>query len=354
MPFWPQWKEHLRRAFFALPKTFWAMASAFLLLCTALCGVYFCTNLMVVSDSEGASKTIFGCALDEKFAAKIAGFSTKSEDILTFSTTENGALALKIDYAFPITVTADGKTQTKVLPARTVADALTDFGIVLSGDDYTVPALTEHIDDITEKITVYRVTYRDYVADEVIPYPTETQKTSLFYKTPDRVLTIQTGQNGYHKADMRDKIVDGVVTESIVVKTYEDIAPVPEIVKIYGAGVPVSALEAPAGITVTDNVPSKIVKQYTMKATGYSSKLSKGASGLPLHYGTFAVDPRVIPYGSKVYIASADGKFVYGWAIATDTGLFIHQNQMQVDLFYETYAESAINAVQTVQVYIVE
>lgn len=41
-----------------------------------------------------------------------------------------------------------------------------------------------------------------------------------------------------------------------------------------------------------------------------------------------------------MYITSADGKFVYGWAIATDTGAFVQSNRMQVDLFYETYAES--------------
>ncbi|MEG1069164.1 MAG: 3D domain-containing protein [Ruthenibacterium sp.] len=354
MPHWPQWREHLHRWFFALPKNLFAMLISLLLLCTVLCGVYFCTDLLLVSDSDGAEKTIYGCSLDAKFAAKIAGFTVKPEDVLTFGHTDSGIRTLKIDRAFPITITADGEAQTQVLHARTVAEALQAFGITLSGDDYTMPAPTEEITDETEKITVYRVTYRDYTVDEIIPYTTETQSTSLFYKTPNRVLTIQTGQNGYHKADMRDTLVDGVVTQSVVVKAYEDVAPVPEILKVYRAGAPISDVPAPAGVTVTNNVPSKFTKQFTMKATGYSSKLSKGASGLPLHYGTFAVDPRVIPYGSKVYIASADGKFVYGWAIATDTGMFIHKNKMQVDLFYETYVESCINAVQTVQVYVME
>ncbi|MEG0896138.1 MAG: 3D domain-containing protein [Ruthenibacterium sp.] len=354
MPHWSQWREHLRRWFFALPLGLWATLIAAVLLCAVLCGVYFCTNLMIVTDSAGDEKIVFGCALDARFAAEIAGFSTVPEDTLTFGKTQNGDISLHIDRAFTFTLTADGKTQSKKLSTRTVAQALQDFDITLSGDDYTQPALDEIITEENPKIEVHRVTYRDYTMNGVLSFPTETLYSSLLYKTPDRVLTIQKGKDGRRTADMRDKIVDGVVAESIVIKAYEDIAPVPEILKKYRAGEPISAVPAPDGVTVTGNVPSKIVKQYTMKATGYSSKLSKGASGLPLHYGTFAVDPRVIPYGSKVYIASADGKFVYGWAIATDTGMFIHNNNMQVDLFYETYVESCINGVQTVQVYVVE
>ena len=36
--------------------------------------------------------------------------------------------------------------------------------------------------------------------------------------------------------------------------------------------------------------------------------------------GNVAVDPRIIPYGSKLFIMSADGKYVYGYGIACDTG----------------------------------
>ena len=111
-------------------------------------------------------------------------------------------------------------------------------------------------------------------------------------------------------------------------------------------------IQAPEGITVENNVPSSYSKMYSMKAAGYYSARGRGASGLGLYYGTFACDPTLIPYGTKVYITSADGKFVYGWAIATDTGAFVQSNRMQVDLFYETYAESVANGVKYVNVYV--
>ena len=204
----------------------------------------------------------------------------------------------------------------------------------------------------TEAITVHRVEYRTYAVDEVVPYETQYQYTSLFYRTQKRVLTIQEGRDGYLNAQMRDRIVDGVVESTEAVQVTKQTDPVPEILKVYGAGVPVSEVEAPDGIEVVNGVPSSYTTVYEMKSTGYYSARGKGASGLGLYYGTFAVDPTLIPYGTKVYIISEDGNFVYGWAIATDTGAFIHSNRMQVDLFYETYEESAANAVGRVLVYI--
>ena len=74
---------------------------------------------------------------------------------------------------------------------------------------------------------------------------------------------------------------------------------------------------------------------------------------LGLGYGTVAVDPSVIPYGTLLYITSTDGSFVYGYAVATDTGIAVQKGQILVDLFYETYAESVINGAIQVNVYVV-
>ena len=62
------------------------------------------------------------------------------------------------------------------------------------------------------------------------------------------------------------------------------------------------------------------------------------ASGMQACYGVVAVDPNVIPLGTKLYIASADGSYVYGCAIAGDTGGGIKGNK--IDLFYNSRAEA--------------
>ena len=95
----------------------------------------------------------------------------------------------------------------------------------------------------------------------------------------------------------------------------------------YGAGAPVSPLTGPDGTT---NAPASYSQVLTGKATGYYSRTGKGSSGLGLGYGTVAVDPSVIPYGTLLYITSTDGSFVYGYAVATDTGIAVQKGQILV------------------------
>ena len=71
-------------------------------------------------------------------------------------------------------------------------------------------------------------------------------------------------------------------------------------------------------------------------------------------YGTVAVNPNVIPYGSLMYITYADGRFVYGYAYAADTGTAMMTGSAFIDLYYETYSESVDNAVIAVNVYVLD
>ena len=78
----------------------------------------------------------------------------------------------------------------------------------------------------------------------------------------------------------------------------------------------------------------------TMVATGYTDAPEEnwpyaGAPsyiGLPLARGIVAVDPRVIPMGSKLYVEG------YGEAIAADQGGAIKGNR--IDLFFDSKAEA--------------
>jgi len=77
------------------------------------------------------------------------------------------------------------------------------------------------------------------------------------------------------------------------------------------------------------------------KATAYT-KTDAGcdditATGTYVHVGVIAVDPRVIPYGTEVFIVSNDGKYVYGAARAEDCGGSIKNKR--IDLYFDTTAE---------------
>ena len=111
------------------------------------------------------------------------------------------------------------------------------------------------------------------------------------------------------------------------------------------------------GPEVEDGVPVEgVAAVYTsQRATAYSaSGTAKGASGRRLTYGTVAINPSIIPYGSLMYITSDDGKFVYGYAYAADTGAAMMTGHAFIDLYYETYDESVDNAVIPVTVYVLD
>ena len=74
------------------------------------------------------------------------------------------------------------------------------------------------------------------------------------------------------------------------------------------------------------------------------------ASGMQARVGVVAVDPKVIPLGTKMYIVSTDGKVVYGYCTAEDTGGAIKGNK--VDLFYNTKSECLQFGRRSVYVYI--
>ena len=78
------------------------------------------------------------------------------------------------------------------------------------------------------------------------------------------------------------------------------------------------------------------------------------ATGMKAQYGVIAVDPRVIPLGSRVYVESSDGgkSWVYGFAIAGDTGGAIKGNR--IDLCYNTKAECYQFGRKSATVYVLE
>ena len=76
------------------------------------------------------------------------------------------------------------------------------------------------------------------------------------------------------------------------------------------------------------------------------------ASGMQARVGVVAVDRRVIPLGTRLYIEAVDGSWVYGEAIAGDTGGAIKGNR--IDLFFNTKAECMQFGKKAARVYILD
>jgi 3D (Asp-Asp-Asp) domain-containing protein len=107
---------------------------------------------------------------------------------------------------------------------------------------------------------------------------------------------------------------------------------------------------AASGSEVSRGSISRGIKVLTMVATGYDSSWESNYPyygqpsyiGLPLARGIVAVDPNVIPMGTRLYVEG------YGEAIAADQGGAIKGNR--IDLYFDSRQEAMNWGIKTVQV----
>ncbi len=256
--------------------------------------------------------------------------------------------------ACAITVTADGKTIPLSIRVGTVADALEAANIILGEDDRVSPSEKTSLKDGLA-ITVTRIEFVERVELESIPFETEEEETTTLDegKTKQK----QAGANGICEKVYCDKVVDGGVETSKELRSSVVCEPTPEIVLV-GKKKP-APVTKPAGV-ITDNTgtPKNYKSCLTGIATAYTSDRGNAglvtASGLPAQKGVVAVNPDIIPLGTKLYIASPDGSVVYGYAVAGDTGGAMYSGEALIDLFYDTYDECIQFGRRTVNVYILE
>ena len=346
-------KEHLRRwAGRALPK--WgALAGG----AAALAGVIAFTgtalHFTTVNDSHGGSVRILTAATDLSTVLKQADTPPLGEnDRAVWTQTDDGE-QLDILRAYTVPVTADGATQDVVTTGATTAELLAQAGLTWTEDDLLTPAADEAVPE-GGSVTLQRVSYVDYSQKVVVPTEIEEVPTSLFYKKQSKTVTMQEGSDGLDTVYYRETWIDGTLAATDEIGRETQIGMVPTLQKVYGEKVPVSQFVGPE---IVDGAPVEgVAEVYTnQRSTGYSaSATAKGASGRRLTYGTVAINPNIIPYGSLMYITSADGKFVYGYAYAADTGTALMQGSAFIDLYYETYDESVDSAVIPVTVYVLD
>lgn len=319
-------------------------------LSATLCVTAADLRLTYITDSEGARQLVLTSESDPARVMSLSGLEAGEGDKVYYTAFSGNLATLSIERAFSVTVRADGQEYPVRMVFGTVADALERAGVTLDEDDFTEPALGKFV-GAGDEIIVHRVDYHETVETQAVPYDTEYIYTSLYFRNQSRTTTVQHGAEGKCLVTTRERWVDGELENSMIVDVTTTVEPQDHVIKTYGEGAPVSPLTGPDGTT---NPPSSYSKVLTGKATGYYAPRGKGSSGLGLGYGTVAVDPSVIPYGTLLYITSTDGRFVYGYALATDTGIALQDGRILVDLFYETYAESVLNGAIQVNVYVVE
>ena len=242
--------------------------------------------------------------------------------------------------------------------------ALALAGVEVSERDRVTSALQA---DGSVAVTVERpvTTYEELIVD-LLPYDTLRQADPNLLLGEEQV--VQAGVQGTVSA--RSRVItdpDGSLSITSMGTTVSQ--PVDEIVA-YGTQVePV----AQSWLSVTDDVLTHIdantdgsgtlttasgqeltyTQVLSCKATAYTTQRQswkKTATGTTARVGAIAVDPKVIPYGTRMFIVSADGSITYGVATAEDCGGNIKGNR--IDLFFDTYNECISFGVRTCDVYL--
>ena len=107
-------------------------------------------------------------------------------------------------------------------------------------------------------------------------------------------------------------------------------------------------------ITTAGGTTYHYSKKLSVVCTAYSCEGHSGitATGTVARVGAVAVDPRYIPLGTKMYIVSNDGEYVYGYCVAEDTGGLI--KGMKIDLYFDTVDECWDFGYRGCTVYVIE
>lgn len=256
---------------------------------------------------------------------------------------------------YNVKINVDGQTHS-VLATGTVADAVDAAGIRIDDDDLVNVGMNEPLNYMTN-ITINRVDIVDEVRLETIEYATEYKEDDDYVIGYQEVVV--DGEDGEIEKTVRHVYVDGKLTSSKVVKT-EITEPVDEVVVMGTSEInpikemSISQLDVPDWLALDENgVPTSYSQVLTGKSCAYSARpTAKTASGRQVKVGYVAVDPAIIPYGTELYIASTDGKYVYGYAVAADTGTALLDGLILVDLFMESYEASCQWGAKQVNIYV--
>lgn len=282
---------------------------------------------------------------DIEDACRIAGYE-EDYRIIADSGQDTNVRTLTVAKQFPVNVLADNNELQLTAVRGTVEEILIGCGVYLGEYDETIPSRNAYLteQDAGKQIAITRV--RKETITEAVEIPHETIKRTREDLDYGTINVLQEGRNGQMERTTVITYREGqeagreVTKETVLEEAQTEI------------------LEAGTGRSVVTRGGEKLryVQELDVKATAYStegwSRENKYTKiGTLCRVGAIAVDPKVIPLGSRLYITSADGtSWIYGTAVAEDTGGAIKGNR--IDLYFNTQAECERFGVRSAKVYV--
>lgn len=215
-------------------------------------------------------------------------------------------MTINIERASPITIIADGERLESRVNGQTVGDALAEAGIALNGLDYAMPSEAQIVQP-GMRIRVIRVHEEIITETEDIPYE------HIFQPDAERLLDtraiIQAGQTGELERVQRVRYENDVEISRAIESETRTREPVNQITA-YGTNIVLRMVDTPEG-------PRQYWRKLRMYATSYYGEALGSYTtsiGRRLTKGIIAIDPRIVPYNTNMYVPG------YGLGEAADTG----------------------------------
>lgn len=237
---------------------------------------------------------------------------------------EDGSV-LYVERAIPVTIIADGKSKVVYTTQQTVQGVVNSEGY----DWKKVMPLENGLTMVKPGMQIHVVPYTVRTVKRTETMPIRYNKWYDGGLARGEMRVVQEG-----RAAKREVVAEEMVSDGKVIRT--------EILESHVID------NGAIGMAKTGNQEEAIGYVTTMQATAYHPSDGNGlgitATGTKAGRGTVAVDPRVIPLGTKMYIPN------YGEAIAEDTGGAIKGNR--IDLCMETFSECYSFGRQNVEVFV--
>lgn len=241
---------------------------------------------------------------------------------------------ISIDYCGQKIQTSSFGESLKDLLERLGLQTYGSYSVSEDMNTMTYDGMEVHIDNVVQTQELYTVElpYETiYCNDPTLP---QGEEVVLIEGAAGQIL--RDAQVVYKNAQEQSRIV---LEETVLEK------PVDQIVAV---GTGTGETEDEAQLLIGDGIivlPTGEVLTYTdsktFKATAYTHTDAGcdriTATGTRVRRGTVAVDPSVIPYGTRMFIVTNDGSYIYGVATAEDCGGAIDGSR--IDLYFETTSE---------------
>jgi uncharacterized protein YabE (DUF348 family) len=241
---------------------------------------------------------------------------------------------ITIKRAVPVNILVDGQTVRLLTYRDTVREALKNSPVALDADDKLSGCSYDDRIAKDMNIRVIRVNENLVSVKDPIPFKVERLENNRMDKGTEKVA--REGTEGIREKLFKVVLEDGKEIARELVKDSVVLAPVARVIEF---GTILNHKTARGDIIRYDKV-------LDMKATAYTASYKDTGkhpgdpgfgitySGIRVKKGVIAVDPKVIPLGTKVYVEVAGSTPDYGYAVAADIGEAIKGNL--IDLYFDS------------------